>query len=100
MAWVNAKVTVGQMRQAITQAQRQATESITYLPAYVDRVLASLSAAKRAPPPAESAYERRMREQYLAIAPSVAAKQPASAQPADFIDMPTMEVFDAPKRLR
>ena len=41
-AWANSKVTVGQMRKAIAQAQSQAKEPIAYLPSYVDRVLASM----------------------------------------------------------
>jgi hypothetical protein len=76
-AWVKAGVTVGQMRRAIETAEDQATESIVYLPAYVDRVLASLSAP--IPPPrraaggrvvnrqeAIEAENRRVAEQWLA----------------------------------
>lgn len=48
-AWVNAKVSVRRMRDAIAKAQAEATESIAYLPAYVDRVLASLAAPRASP---------------------------------------------------
>lgn len=41
-AWCSAGVTVGQMRAAVARAQGEATEPIAYLPAYADRVLASL----------------------------------------------------------
>jgi len=41
-AWVNAGVTIPQMRAAIAKAKREATEPITYLPGYVDRVLATM----------------------------------------------------------
>ena len=44
-AWIKAGVTVGQMRSAIERARSEAKEPIAYLPAYVDRVLASVSAA-------------------------------------------------------
>lgn len=40
-AWVNAGVTVGQMRIAIARAQADAREPIAFLPAYADRVLAN-----------------------------------------------------------
>jgi len=44
-AWVSAGVTLGQMRAAVAKARDEATEGIAYLPAYVDRVLDSMSAA-------------------------------------------------------
>lgn len=43
-AWCKAGVTQSQMREAIATAKASATEAIAYLPAYVDRVLASQGA--------------------------------------------------------
>ncbi|WAL81497.1 YdaU family protein [Pandoraea sp. XJJ-1] len=54
-AWVNAGVSVGQMRAAIIDAQGRATEAIAYLPAYVDRVLANQGAPRASPRSAENA---------------------------------------------
>lgn len=54
-AWVNAGVSVGQMRAAIIDAQGRATKAIAYLPAYVDRVLASMAAPRASPRSAENA---------------------------------------------
>lgn len=44
-AWIAAQVSVGQMRDAVAKARSEAKEGIAYLPGYVDRVLASMSAA-------------------------------------------------------
>ncbi len=44
-SWCSSRVTVGQMRRAVTKARDEAKESIAYLPAYVDRVLATACAA-------------------------------------------------------
>lgn len=41
-AWCAAGVTVGQMRKAVERARLEAVEPIAYLPAYADRVLASM----------------------------------------------------------
>ena len=46
-AWTSAGVTVGQMRQACAKAFATATEPIAWLPAYADRVLASMQAPAR-----------------------------------------------------
>lgn len=54
-AWVNADITLGRMRHAIERAYAEATEPIAYLPAYVDRVLASSSAPRASPRSAENA---------------------------------------------
>lgn len=54
-AWVNAGITLGRMRHAIERAYAEATEPIAYLPAYVDRVLASSSAPRASPRSAENA---------------------------------------------
>lgn len=70
-AWVTAKVTVGQMRAAVQRAHGEATEGIAYLPAYVDRVLASMSA-----PPAESRAEVAARARMQQAAPLAAAHAP------------------------
>ena len=42
--WIDAGVSVGQMRDAVAKARSEAKEGIAYLPSYVDRVLASMSA--------------------------------------------------------
>lgn len=73
-AWVAAGVTLGQMRAAVQRARDEATEGIAYLPAYVDRVLASMSA-----PPAESRAESAARARMQQAAPLAAAQAPAHA---------------------
>lgn len=40
--WINAKVTVGQMRKAVAKAKAESKEPIAYLPGYVDRVLSAM----------------------------------------------------------
>lgn len=40
--WVTAGVSIGFMRNAIAKARRETTEAIAYLPAYVDRVIATM----------------------------------------------------------
>ena len=42
--WIDAGISVGQMRDAVAKARSEAKEGIAYLPSYVDRVLASMSA--------------------------------------------------------
>ncbi|VVE79366.1 YdaU family protein [Pandoraea sputorum] len=54
-AWMKADITLGRMRQAIERAYAEATEPIAYLPAYVDRVLASSSAPRASPRSADNA---------------------------------------------
>ena len=54
-SWVNADITLGRMRHAIERAYAEATEPIAYLPAYVDRVLASSSAPRASPRSADNA---------------------------------------------
>lgn len=75
-AWVKAGVTLGQMRAAVQRARDEATEGIAYLPAYVDRVLASMSA-----PPAESRAEAAARSRMAEAAPLAAARGPSTAPP-------------------
>ena len=102
--WVTAGVTVGQMRAAVQRARDEATECIAYLPAYVDRVLASTSAPQESR--AEAAARARMQE----AAPLAAARQPgpavASLQAAPALDgyaffaaqsktFPALEAHDA-----
>ena len=102
--WVTAGVTVGQMRAAVQRARAEATEGIAYLPAYVDRVLASMSAPQESR--AEAAARARMQE----AAPLAAARQPGpvvpSPQAAPALDgyaffaaqsktFPALEVHDA-----
>lgn len=81
MAWTNAGVTVGQMRAACRKANADATEPIAWLPAYADRVLASMTRRECQQAQAESFRERDdrlARERIEAICPSIAAKAPRS----------------------
>jgi uncharacterized protein YdaU (DUF1376 family) len=48
-AWAKAGVTARQMDAAIAKAHADTTEPIAFLPAYADRVLASMSAARATP---------------------------------------------------
>lgn len=86
--WVAAGVTVGQMRQACSEARAKATEPIAWLPAYADRVLASLQAPPRAAASAAPAEtfrerdERLAREKMAAFLPGIAAKGPGPAPAA------------------
>ncbi len=64
--WITAGVTVGQMRQACAKARAEATEPIAYLPAYADRVLATLTAPARLPAVANGESFRE-RDQRLAV---------------------------------
>lgn len=80
-AWTAAGVTVGQMRAAVQRARNEATEGIAYLPAYVDRVLASMCA-----PPAESRAEAAARHRMADAAPLAAARAPSNAPPAAMAD--------------
>jgi hypothetical protein len=76
-AWVQAGVSVGQMRAAVDRARTEATETIAYLPAYVDRVLASSCSAVVHESRAESAARARMQE----AAPLAASRGPAPLHP-------------------
>lgn len=98
--WVTAGVTVGQMRQACAKARAEATEPIAYLPAYADRVLATLTAPSRpaAVAPVESFRER---DQRLAIERWEQAtgqihpdRQAAAGQPAGCVIDITPTVID------
>lgn len=51
--WVNGKVSIAQMRQAIAKARSESTTSIAYLPAYVDRVLSSMQQPTKPPTQAD-----------------------------------------------
>ncbi len=75
-AWVSAGVTLGQMRAAVAKAREEATECIAYLPAYVDRVLATMSA-----PPPESRTEAAARARMQQAAPLAAAQAPSQGAP-------------------
>ncbi|MDE2442379.1 MAG: DUF1376 domain-containing protein [Betaproteobacteria bacterium] len=48
--WVNAGVSLSQMRSAIDRSHEEAKEPIAFLPAYADRVLASMAAPKHHQP--------------------------------------------------
>lgn len=75
--WIAAKVSLGAMRAAVQRARSDATEGIAYLPGYVDRVLASMSA-----PPPESKAEAAARARMQQAAPLAAAHAPAPAATA------------------
>ncbi|MEN2430915.1 YdaU family protein [Comamonas sp. F1-6] len=49
-SWCTSRVTVGQMRSAVARARAEAREPISYLPSYVDRVLATASAPTKPRP--------------------------------------------------
>ena len=79
--WVAAGLSVGQMRDAVQKARLEAKEGIAYLPAYVDRVLASMQQPRCT---AESFVERAARERMSDLAPLAAAKSPdVPGQPVD-----------------
>lgn len=80
-AWVSAGVTLGQMRAAVVKAREEATEGIAYLPAYVDRVLATMSA-----PPPESRTEAAARARMQQAAPLAAAQAPSQGAPVAAAD--------------
>lgn len=71
--WVAAGLSMGQMRQAVAKARLEAKEGIAYLPAYVDRVLASMQQPAVG---AESFAERAARERMGDLAPLAAARAP------------------------
>jgi hypothetical protein len=62
-AWTNAGITVGQMREACAKAHADSTEAIAWLPAYADRVLATIAAQKAPQPEQEWQTEARKRMQ-------------------------------------
>lgn len=80
--WVAAGLSVGQMRAAVAKARLEAREGIAYLPAYVDRVLATMQQPAAA---AESFVERAARERMSDLAPLAAAQAPV-AKPAPVVD--------------
>ena len=65
--WCTNRVTVGQMRRAVVKARGEAKESIAYLPAYVDRVLASALAPARADRSEVSFANRHQGEGVIAL---------------------------------
>jgi len=82
-AWTKAGVTARQMDAAIAKAHADTTEPIAFLPAYADRVLASMNAARVVSIP-EARQERR-RNGWAQLTGSSEPQQPA-AQPAEVID--------------
>ena len=86
--WVGAGVSVGQMRDAVQRARDEATECIAYLPGYVDRVLASMSA-----PPPESRTEAAARARMQEAAPLAAARQPVGAPKHSSEAVPALDGF-------
>jgi uncharacterized protein YdaU (DUF1376 family) len=58
-AWAKAGVTARQMDAAIAKAHADTTEPIAFLPAYADRVLASMNAARASPPHHRSYHDER-----------------------------------------
>ena len=72
-AWTNAGITVGQMREACAKAHAESTEAIAWLPAYADRVLATMNAPKRAAEPAPE-WEVDARKRMQIAVPLLAKK--------------------------
>lgn len=83
-AWTAAGVTVGQMRAACAKAHAEATEPIAWLPAYVDRVLASMQ-APRTPAPVEGFAEREARQKREAWEATTGRQWPG-AESAEVLD--------------
>ena len=99
-AWTNAGVTVGQMRAACIKANAEATEPIAWLPAYADRVLASMQSrqtrqqSQHQPESFRERDDRLARERIESICPSIAAKPPPSRNVIDITPTST-PVFGA-----
>ena len=81
-AWVAAGVTTRQMSRAIANAKEEAREPIAYLPSYVDRVLATMSAAAVASPRGSTRNEER--NAYL---DALTGKDRPHAEPDSVIDV-------------
>lgn len=47
LAWIKAGITIGQMNAAVKKAHAEAETAIAFLPAYVDRVLATMSVPQK-----------------------------------------------------
>ncbi|WP_343593811.1 YdaU family protein [Paracidovorax wautersii] len=77
-SWVQAGVSVGQMRAAVARARSEATEAIAYLPAYVDRVLATIGSGAASETRSEAAARARMQE----VAPLAASRGASPHEPA------------------
>ena len=92
-AWSNAGVTVSQMRAACAKAHEDAKEPIAWLPAYADRVLASMQSEKKTipRPQAESFKERDTRIARERWEEMTGRTHPDLIQPApqNFIDSPS-----------
>ena len=84
-AWTTAGITAAQMDAAVRKAKAEAKDSIAFLPAYVDRVLASMQAPQPAP------HRMTADEQRRAISDANGAAWLAQSQPSDpnVIDMET-----------
>lgn len=88
--WVQAGVTVGQMRRACAKARAEATEPIAWLPAYADRVLASMQAPQRQPKQAaEPEWRTEQRNRTLQAVPGIAAR---TQTPTNIIDVKATNV--------
>lgn len=90
-AWTAAGVTIGQMRTACARAFSEAKEPIAWLPAYADRVLASMAQKQEKPPPPEPEWRTEQRTRTAQAVPGIAAKKPGTSRP-DFIDVETRNV--------
>ena len=92
-AWTNAGVTVGQMRAACAKAHAESTQPIAWLPAYADRVLASMQAEKQPAKAVEPAWRTEQRIRTMKAVPSIAETQkgaPLSAR--EFFDVEAKNV--------
>ena len=79
-AWSNAGVTVGQMRAACAKAHEEAKEPIAWLPAYADRVLASMQSAKKPAKNTEPAWRTEQRERTMKAVPGIAESKISDQQ--------------------
>lgn len=80
-AWCNAGLTLERVDAAVITAQAQATETIAFLPAYVDRVIASQSAPKPV-----SASEARAQEREEVFA-TLGGRKPSHERTSDTFDV-------------
>ena len=83
--WVRARLSLERVDAAVAQAQAQATESIAYLPGYVDRVIASQAAPKQA----TSAVRDQERADVIA---TLTGRKPTHERTPDTLDVAARRV--------
>jgi len=77
------------MRAACAKAHDEAKEPIAWLPAYVDRVLASMQSEKKPSKPSEPAWRSEQRNQTLKAVPGIADR---TDSPVEFFDVEAKNV--------